>query len=130
MRVFIPVTFKLFQYKACANLFHRIRPLNILTMTLLSEGYLAKSRALVHIITQCRWVPKMIPQLAARGRGYSIFSSYVGFDPVSTIYPQKLSGISSTPKIFEILPPPPPPKLSTFCTFTEIKDPYIRRNDP
>ena len=41
-----------------------------------------------------------------------MFSSYVGLDPVSTIYPKKLSGISSTPKIFEILPPPPPPQYS------------------
>ena len=32
------------------------------------------------------------------GRGTLIFSAYVGSDPASTVHPQKISGISSTPK--------------------------------
>ena len=41
------------------------------------------------------------------GGGTLIFSSYVGSDPASTVHPQKISGISSTPKkIFEILATP------------------------
>ena len=30
--------------------------------------------------------------------GYSNFSAYVGSDPASTVHPQKILGISSTPK--------------------------------
>ena len=33
----------------------------------------------------------------------SLFSSYVGSGPASTVYPPKISGISSTLKIIEIL---------------------------
>ena len=32
------------------------------------------------------------------GWGSLIFSSYVGSGPASTVHPQKISGISSTPK--------------------------------
>ena len=36
--------------------------------------------------------------------GYSIFySRYIGLDPASTVYPQKISGMSGIPrKVFEI----------------------------
>ena len=37
------------------------------------------------------------------GMVLSFPSSYLGSGPVSTVHPQKISGISSTPKIFEIL---------------------------
>ena len=40
------------------------------------------------------------------GGGTLIFSAYVGSGPASTNYPLKISGISSTPKIFEILATP------------------------
>ena len=43
--------------------------------------------------------------------GFSFLSSYVGLDPASTIHPPKISRISSTPKVFEILASP---KISTF----------------
>ena len=36
------------------------------------------------------------------GGGTLTFSSYVGLGPASTVCCQKISGISSTPKIFEI----------------------------
>ena len=43
----------------------------------------------------------------AKGGCTLIFSLYIGSDPASTIHPQKISGISSTPKkIFEILATP------------------------
>ena len=35
--------------------------------------------------------------------GDSRFSSYIGSGPASTVHPPKISGISSTPKKFEIL---------------------------
>ena len=38
--------------------------------------------------------------------GTLIFSAYVGSDPVSTVHQKKISEISSTPKIFEILATP------------------------
>ena len=59
--------------------------------------------------------------------GYSIFFRIVGSDPASTAHPPKISGISSTPKIFEILATQ---KISQFCTFTFKKDPKMLRNDP
>ena len=37
------------------------------------------------------------------GGGTQIFSIYVSSDPASTVHPKKKSGISRTPKIFEIL---------------------------
>ena len=33
-------------------------------------------------------------------RGYSNFSAYVGSDQESTVHPPKISGISSTPKLY------------------------------
>ena len=35
--------------------------------------------------------------------GTLIFSSYVGTGPISTVHTKRMSGISSTPKIIEIL---------------------------
>ena len=40
------------------------------------------------------------------GGGHFHFFSYVGSGLVSTIHPQKISGIQTPPKIFEILPTP------------------------
>ena len=37
------------------------------------------------------------------GGGVLIFFSYVGSGPASTVHPKKISGIPSTPKLFEIL---------------------------
>ena len=34
-------------------------------------------------------------------RGTLIFSAYVGSDPASTVHPQKISGISNTPKKYQ-----------------------------
>ena len=41
------------------------------------------------------------------GGGTLSFSSYVGSGTASTLRPKKISGISSPPKIFEILTTPP-----------------------
>ena len=42
-----------------------------------------------------------VHRLSSPGEGgYSNFSAYVGSDPASTVYQKKISGISSTPKIF------------------------------
>ena len=48
--------------------------------------------------------------------GTLIFSAYVGLDPASTVHPQKISGISSTPK--QYLKFKQPPKISQLCTST------------
>ena len=37
------------------------------------------------------------------GGGTLVISSYVGSGPTSTVHPKNISGISSTPKIFELL---------------------------
>ena len=42
----------------------------------------------------------MKPRGVCGGGGTLIFSAYVGSDPASTIHPQKISGISITPKIY------------------------------
>ena len=59
--------------------------------------------------------------------GTLIFSTYVGSDPASTVHPQKISGISSTPKIFEILATP---KNIRILYLDLKKDPKLHRNDP
>ena len=44
---------------------------------------------------------RMDSSLPGGGGGvYSIFSAYVGSDPASTVHPQKISGILSTPNFF------------------------------
>ena len=48
--------------------------------------------------------------------GTLIFSAYVGSDPASTVHPQKISGISGTPKKY--LKFKQPQKISQFCTIT------------
>ena len=65
-------------------------------------------------LTVCIYGKILINQCNPGGGGYSHFSSYVGLDPASTV-PPKVSGISSTPKIFEILSTQ---KYPQFCTFT------------
>ena len=50
------------------------------------------------------------------GGGTLIFSAYVGSDPASTVQPQNISGISSTPKKY--LKFLQPQKISQFCTLT------------
>ena len=64
--------------------------------------------------------------MSPRG-GTLIFSSNVGSDPASTVHPQKISGISSTPKNIKILATP---KNTQICTLTLKKDPKMHRNDP
>ena len=44
------------------------------------------------------WYIKECDKPRGGGGGTLIFSVYVGSDPASTVYPQKISGISSTPK--------------------------------
>ena len=53
--------------------------------------------------------------------GTLIFSSYIGSDPASTVHPQKISGISSTPKKY--LKFYQPPKLSPFLNLDLKKRP-------
>ena len=71
---------------------------------------------------------------AERGRsgGTLIFASYVGSGPASTILPQKISGISSTPK--NIWNFSNPKKYPQFCTLALRKKKqhkiHVNRNDP
>ena len=64
-------------------------------------------------MTDCRmWSPGV----GGGGTCTLIFSSYVGLDPASTVYPINISGISGIPpKIFEISATP---KIFPFCTLT------------
>ena len=59
--------------------------------------------------------------------GTLVFSSYVGSGPASTVHPKKISGISSTPKIFEILATP----KNIQILYPDLKEgPKMHRNDP
>ena len=62
------------------------------------------------------------------GWGTLIFFSYVGSCPASTVQPQKISGISSTPKKYLKFWQPLKQYL-LFCTLTLIKDTKMHRND-
>ena len=94
--------------------------------------YLLVSKKTEFII--CEWINSIIYALGLlsshgkRQGGYSNFSAYVGSDPASTVHLQKISEISSTPKIYlKILQPQ---KISRLCIFTLRKDPKIHRNNP
>ena len=60
-------------------------------------------RSLSSIISIC-YMPDSYTLASIPGWGVLSFFSYVGWGPSSTHYYQKISGISSTPEILEILP--------------------------
>ena len=60
-----------------------------------------------------------------------IFSSYVGSDPASTVHPQKISGIPSTPKNYlKFWNFGNSKKYPPFLALTLRKDPKMHRNGP
>ena len=69
---------------------------------------------------------EIVKQFPGGGGGTLIFSAYVGSDPASALHPQKISGISSTPK--NIWNFSNPKKYPQFCTLPLRKDLKMHRN--
>ena len=69
--------------------------------TFVAIGALRVKRERLGRSVACKNIPRTIQYdrgKAQGGGGTLNFSSYVGLGPASTLHPQKISGISSTPK--------------------------------